>query len=508
MADISESLGSLARSAGLLMVGAILGRVLGLVGETVIARQLQPELYGKVALAYTIVSALGSLSLLGVHEGLTRLGSADQDPDARRDLVIAAFITVTLGGTVGVGLVTLFAETLAGLVSKPEVAQYLLLLSPFILLYPLSQVVISMLRIQQRSTVTVLTRAVAARIVPLGFLFLAVVAGAGPLIGAAYWLAVPLTIVLLGGILAFRRIEKGTLTLPSQERFHDLWSFSWPIATSSIVFLLLSQVDVLMIGYFLESNDVGYYRAIQPLKQGATIFIGSFSFLFLPLATKAYQGDKLEEMGALFGSATKWGIILTLPIVSTFVFRSREVVVLFFGRPYIEGALPLAVLSGGLFLRTVSGPNGDLVKAINRPGVEARASIVGVLANIGLNWTLIPIYGIAGAAVATVIGYTVYNGIELAVIYRETGVTPFSLAIGKTVLTSTTVLWLFNMALPRRGLLTVIVFGIVSGLVSLLCVVGTQSIEEPDMMLLDQLEDRFGRSFPRFRRVLEWSIGK
>lgn len=506
MKDISQSLGSLARSAGLLMIGAVLGRALGLIGETLIARQLQPELYGDLALAYTIVSALGSLLLLGVHEGLTRLGSADQDPHARRDLVIAAVITAALGGTIGIGLVALFAESLAELVSKPEVAQYLLLLSPYLLLFPLSKIVVSVLRVQQRSGITVLTRAVAARIVPLGFLFLAVVTGVGPLIGAIYWLAVPLTIVLLGGTLAFRRMNFETITFPSRKRFRDLWAFSWPIAASSMVFLLLSQLDVLMIGYFLDSIDVGHYRAIQPLKQGATIFIGSFSFLFLPLATKSYQNSEMAELDTLFGSVTKWALVLTLPIVSTFVFRSREVVVLFFGRSYIEGALPLAILSGGLFLRTVSGPNGDLVKAINRPDVEARASVVGVLANIGLNWLLIPRYGIAGAAVATVAGYTIYNGVELAIVYRETGVTPFSPAIGKVIFASTTVLWLFDMTLPRRGLPTIAVFGIVSGLTTLFCAVGTRSIEEPDIMLLDRLEDRFGRSFSWIRGMLVWGL--
>lgn len=505
MANVSKSLGSLARSAGLLTAGTILGRAFGLIGETLIARLLAPAVYGDLALAYTIVTVVGSFSLFGVHEGLTRLGSADQDPRARLNLVVATATTAAFGGIISMGLIVLFADPIADVLSQPAAAQYLLILSPYLVLYPLSLVVISMLRVQRRSATTVLTRAIAARIVPLAFLGLGLLAGVGPLVAGVYWLSVPLVIVLLGGGLALTQMETEALEIPSREQFRTLWSFSWPIAASSVMFILLAQLDVLMIGYFLSSSDVGHYRAIQPLRQVATIFVGSFGFLFLPLATVAYQDGDLDEINALFGSVTKWVVLLTLPLILTFVFRSRGIVVFLFGRPYIEGAVPLAILAGGLFFRTVSGPNGDLVKAINRPDVEARASVGGVLVNVVLNWVLIQRFGIAGAAVATVTSYAVYNGIELAIIYRETGVTPFSAAIGKTVAASTALLWLVSLVLPSSGILALAGFGVVASVVCVVCVIVTRSIEEPDMMLLDRVEGRVGSSLPRVRRVLTWA---
>lgn len=506
MADISKSIGSLVRSAILMMVGGVLGRAIGLVGEALIARLLQPELYGSVSLAYTIVSAVAGLSLLGINEGLTRLGSTNKESKAQGELIVASFITTAFSGIIGMVLLYLFRVPLAETVGDPMIARYLLLLSPIVFIGPLSKIVISILRIQKKSAATVLVRALLSRILPIVFVIIASMYIGDPILGISYWILAPSIILCIGGLIAFSNIDKSYLTLPTHERIRELWTFSWPIAVSSVIFLLLSRTDIIMIGYFLDSRNIAYYRVIQPLRQAATMFIGSFSFLFLPLATEAYNNDNFEEVDTLFGSVAKWGIILTIPIILTFVYRSTEVVILLFGQSYTEAAFPLAILSGGLFLRTISGPNGDVIKTINRTEVEIRASIGGLFINLFLNWILIPIYGISGAAIATVAGYTVYNGIELVVIYRETGVTPFSMAITKIVVSNVIVMGGFNAIIPKIGLISLVIFGIISCIVSISSVIVTQSVEDADTVLLDRVEDRFGRPLTKIRSVLKWGM--
>lgn len=506
--SLSDSIGSLARSAALITAGSVVGRGLALLGETAIARQLQPAVYGDIALAYTIVAVLGSTLLLGIHEGVTRLGTATDDEGERTDLIIAAFLTATLSGVTGIGLVAFGSDIIATYMSNPEIRKYLLLVAPYLLLYPLSRIVIAHLRIQQRSATMIITRAIVARVVALVLLFGAAVLIGGPTVGVIYWLSVPFVIVLIGGALSIKRIKYRRVRLPPRTTFGELWSFSWPLAASSIVFLFLSQLDVLMIGYFLSSNEVGYYRAIQPLRQGAMIFLGSFSFLFMPLATQAFQNEEFEELDVLFGSVTKWAVVLTLPLISTFIFLPETVVVAFFGEPYISAAVPLSILSGGLFLRAVVGPNGDLVKAIDRPKVEAIASVVGVTGNFLLNLVLIPRYGIMGAAVATVVGYGVYNGVELAIIYREIGATPFSAGIAKTVLATFGTLWLVQMIFIASGLFGIVLFTVIAGVVTTICFVGTRSVEDSDMLLINKFERRTGFTLTRVRIVMRWGLSE
>lgn len=504
--SLSDSLGSLARSAALITIGSVIGRGLALFGETMIARQLQPSVYGDIALAYTVVAALGSTLLFGIHEGVTRLGTATDNQGERIDLIVAAFLTASFSGLTGIALIAFSSNLIAEYMSNPAIGDYLLLVAPYLFLYPLSRIIIAILRIQQRSATMIVTRAIVARITSLALLGAAILFFNDVTIGVVYWLAVPLTIVVVGGILAITKIKHQRIRFPPVQTVRNLWSFSWPIAASSIVFLLLSRLDVLMIGYFLASNEVGYYRAIQPLRQGGMIFLGSFSFLFMPLATQAFEKRDFEELDELFGSVTKWAVVLTLPIVSTFVFIPDRVVVSLFGEPYASAALPLSILSAGLFFRAVAGPNGDLIKAVDMPKIEAIASAVGVLGNFVLNLILIPRYGIVGAAIATVVGYGVYNGLELAVIYRETGVTPFSVDIAKTVVATMGMLWAIQSIFIGTGLTSVVAFGVIAAVVTLLCFIGTRSVEEPDLLLLNRVEGRIGYNLSAIKNVIKWGM--
>lgn len=503
MVSLSDSLGSLAKSAGLMMAGSLFGRSLGLLGETLIVRQLQPELYGQIALAYSIVTMLGNVALLGVHEGVTRLTSAEDSGPERMEIILAGTITATLSGGVGIVLLIVFSGSIAQFASNPGLTKYLVLVAPYLLLFPLSRIVISVLRAQKRTAVAVLTRALIARLLPLGLLAIAIILGLQASIAAIYWLSVPLVIILVGGILMLKESNISNFRSPRFGSFTNLWQFSWPLAMSSVVFLLLSQLDVLMIGYFLESKDVGYYRAIQPLRQSATIFLGSFSFLFLPIATQYYENGKLDGMDHLFTSVTKWAVVLTLPIVLVFVFLSDEVVTILYGTAYREAALPLAILSGGLFMRALVGPNGDVVKAIDETRIELYAGVLGIIANFTLNIALIARYGIAGAAIATVCGYAVYNGIELGLIYKRTGISPFSINIAKPIAMTLAIIWVVHWWISfDPNIYNVFLFGVFSAVVTPLSVIFTKSVEETDLMLINKLEDRTGRTFKTVNRAL------
>ncbi|MFC7202644.1 flippase [Haloferax namakaokahaiae] len=505
MSDIAESIGSLAESAVLMMVGSLVGRSLGLVAETLIARELGPELFGGVALAYTIVMTSGNIILLGIHDGVTRLTSAETNSSDKLEFVLAGGITAALAGTIGMIFMGLFSEGLAQIMNQRSLARYLLFIAPYLILFPLSKIIIATLRAEGRSVATVLSRAIAARLGGVGILVCLLFFGWTTGAAITYWLSVPTIIILAGGgfVIRSESIEIEDFSLPSKDSFSNLWQFSWPLALSSIVFLLLSQFDVLMIGYFLDASSVGNYRAIQPLRQAATVVLTSFSFLFLPLATRSYEQGEFSELNRLFTTITKWSVVITLPVILMFVFAADEVVSILFGPAYGNAALPLSILSGGLFLRALVGPNGDVVKAIGHTRFELYSGLSGVAVNFCLNILLIPAYGIAGAAVATVCGYAVYNLLELYLIYREIGISPFSIDILKPVIACTLVVWAFYSHIQVDSkIVSIIVVGVTSAGVTVVSLVATKSIEETDLLLVDRLESRLGRELKRTRQIL------
>jgi O-antigen/teichoic acid export membrane protein len=503
MPSLQNSLESLARSAVLMIVGSVLGKGIGLIGETLVIRSLDPALYGRVSLAYTIVFSAGNVLLLGINQGVTKISSEKRNEGEKLEVIIAGTISAALSGGVGLFLLLLLPGTIFTLLPVPDIGLYVILLSPYVVVYPLSMVAIAVLRSQERTVATVVSQVGFGRVVALFALLFAIELGLNGKIGVVFWLTKPSVILIVAGIIVIRSVDHSTIGLPEASVFRNLLTFSWPLAVGSIIFIFLSKLDVLMIGFFLNSEEVGLYRAIQPLSQSATIFIGSFNFLFLPLATKFYQSGDFESLSRIYNSAVKWTVVLTLPIVAVFIIKSREIITVLYGEVYLSSAIPLVILTVGLFGRTIVGPNAELLKAINQPKVELYGAVVGLIINFSLNIFLIPIYGIGGAAVATVIGFAVYNIIEVAVLYNEIGVFPLSLNIIKPILGTVILVVgtdsLFNFQSP---VVEVIVVAAVIFITVPVSVIITGSVEPSDIVLLDRLESNLGRDLSTVRWIL------
>jgi O-antigen/teichoic acid export membrane protein len=267
--------------------------------------------------------------------------------------------------------------------------------------------------------------------------------------------------------------------------------------------VLLTRLDILMLGVYVESASVGYYRSIQPLRQISTFAAGSFGFLFLPLATRYYETDDFDGLGQLYRTSTKWIASLSLPFVLVFALFPGDVIRVFFGSQYLPASLALSILIGGLYFRALVGLDTDLLNAISRTRIELGCAVVGVVVNIVLNVLLIPRFGITGAAVATVSGFFIYNVCEVAMIYRAVGTHPFGINNVKplvpTVLGGAAIATVIDTQLGFVGLVAV---GIVFSILHLGSLIGTRSLDENDAMLIENLEGKLGLDLSKFREYL------
>ena len=502
--SLDDSFPSIASSGVIMLTGSVLGRALALGTEALIARSLGPTVFGRIGLAYTVILTAASVLLVGVNQAIPRLLPAADTERQQASFVQSAYLFALLLGIVGI--IVLFVLVRGPLRGEFELIKYLLLFSPFLVVYPISRISFAVLRSWEQTVPAIVSRSVVSRVLGLGLWVLIFYLGFSVEAAVGYWLAVPSVTVVFAGYYIRRRLPLRHLVTmrPEKSAMRRMLSFSWPLAMSSLVFTFLSRMDILMIGYFLVSREVGYYRAIQPFRQVTVLVLGSFGFLFLPLATRCFETGNLPELDRLFTSVTKWIVVITLPVILGFVFFAESIVVFAFGADYLPAALPLSVLLGGLFVRTVTGLDGDVVKAIDRPKIEFYSALTGLGSNLVLNILLIPQYGIVGAAVATVVGYAVYNAVELAAIYRIVGITPFSWDILKPVaFTTVSAAALVHVIDVPSGIIFALGATALFGVLSVLSVPFTGSIGAADRILVERLEQRTGREFAVIRRLFD-----
>ena len=174
-----------------------------------------------------------------------------------------------------------------------------------------------------------------------------------------------------------------------------------PLAFITGTWVIVAQTDKVMLGLLVETAEVGLYAAAD---WGATVV--SFGLMLVGAVVSPYfarlhaQGDK-QRLHALLNRATLAATALALPPFIAFVLWGEAIVTFAFGAAFAPASLPLAFLAAGQMGTALVGLAGPLLAMAGFERDIARRAPVAALANAALNLILIPPFGAAGAAVAT-----------------------------------------------------------------------------------------------------------
>lgn len=232
-----------------------------------------------------------------------------------------------------------------------------------------------------------------AREVPLYVISLAT----GPLIGSFI------------GLIVLRR--KGHGIRPSYKRlaWTRLLRAGVPSLGLNVGQAAIFRIDRYLVGFFLSPAAVGLYSVAATAAE--LVRLPSFSlgqFLFHRLAS-----GRLSNSGAR--QIYRMGMFILITLVVGMFFVSAPGVRLVFGNAYDGAIIPLQILllgeiGVGSFLLDSFSLSGR-----NQIGKAANASLLSLLLVTVLDLLLIPKFGIAGAAWASVVGYS-----TMAVLARRT----------------------------------------------------------------------------------------
>jgi len=134
------------------------------------------------------------------------------------------------------------------------------------------------------------------------------------------------------------------------------WSASrhrWSSRVSSAE--TLTRTDTLMLGALSDSYEVAMYNAARPLAGGMLIVLSAFGFLYLPMMSRLDADARRERMDRIYKTTTTADIrrhVSRVPDVRLF---PADVLRVFFGPAYTDGAPALVILSVGFFVNALLG---------------------------------------------------------------------------------------------------------------------------------------------------------
>jgi len=177
---------------------------------------------------------------------------------------------------------------------------------------------------------------------------------------------------------------------------------SWPLILSGMVVAVYMKIDQIMIKEMLGSAEVGQYAAAVRLSEAwyfIPMVISSSLFPAIISAKKVSEKLYYERLQRLYDLMVWMAIAIALPMT----FLSDWVVNLLYGGQYSQSADVLKIhIWAGVFV-FLGVASGKWFIAENLQKYSFYRTLSGAILNIILNLVLIPIYGIIGAAIATLL---------------------------------------------------------------------------------------------------------
>ncbi len=217
-----------------------------------------------------------------------------------------------------------------------------------------------------------------------------------------FWLAGSLAASVFLLVVFF--IKFGALHLSFDfSAFKKLLKLAFPIGLSYFIVQLFFHFDIIMLGLLKTDDAVGIYQASSKIIQLVLQWFNLFFIVIFPVLSRLYLESK-EKIKILIGIIIKYFIIISFPLITMGTIMAKDILNLLFGSEYIEGIMVFQILLWTLACFLVNYSLINLLLACGREKKLLMGMSLGTLTNIVLNLFLIPLYGILGAAIATVIG--------------------------------------------------------------------------------------------------------
>ncbi|QLG64323.1 flippase [Halorarum salinum] len=385
---------------------------------------LTPEEFGELNFALSVLTVASIMATLGLPKSTARYITdfAETDPGQiphiiRRSLVFLGAVTVV----VSVGVVVL-GRPVARMLGEPSLVPFLLIGAVYVAARSGTKFLSAAFQGFNRVTWTAVV-GVVSNVSRLLFVVGFVLLGFGAVGALAGYVAGFLLAGAVGfGVLYakfYRQYEPADDVEEGLTR--RVLEYAVPLTATRGANVLDKKVDTLLIGVLLNMTAVGYYTVAKQVSDFVAVPAASFGFTISPALGEQKSGDRLDRAARLYERSLEYVLLAYIPAAAGLVLVAEPMIQYVFGADYIAAVPVVQVFSGFVLVNAVNKVTSDGLDYLGRARERAIVKSTMAVSNFLLNLVLIPRMGVVGAAVATVLTYTVYTGTNVWVIHSELG---------------------------------------------------------------------------------------
>ena len=512
--EVNTSLKLIAKTATILLVCLIAGKLLVYVYRVIIARYFGAETYGLYSLAIMITAWFSLIASLGFSEGMTRyLPLLRGKKETENVKYIFKFTTkILIISSILLGIILFLSSELIAvqIFHNVKLIIYLKFFSLAVPLIVLGTPFNAALRSYEKTTwhslIAYVFHNVASVLLIIILLSLKL---STPAIIFSYLFGLFVTLIssyTISRYLLPTLYQKNSLANKEKKLLSsEFIRYSLPLLFASFVGVFYSWIDSFSLGYLKTAVEVGLYNAAMPIALLLGIAPELFMQLFFPLINKEYAKNNIYAIKEISKQVNKWIFVINIPaMVLIFIFPD-VVIKLLFGSEYITASTALRLLSLSSFLLSVFVPvSRKIIQMKGKSYVFLYDVIFAGVLNFTLNMLFIPLpkiwfiensSGINGAALATLISSAIMSVIYVAEARHYISVIPFRRKIINVFITTLILggILFFIKQFFIIGLLNAIILSLSFLLVYMAVLYLTGCLDKNDLSVINSFKNKFLR---------------
>ncbi|MHB1629480.1 MAG: putative polysaccharide biosynthesis protein [Bacilli bacterium] len=473
-----EAEGKFGRGTSSMVTAVFVSRVLGLLFIIPLQNMIGGYAYGIYYLAYPLYTVMLTLSTAGFPLALSKtvsdLAARGKHKEAtavyrivgRSMLVfgLAAFLLMWFLGPLYLRMALPHPDAAQVQAALPAIRA----LAPALILFPLISAMRGYLqgylRFQPSATSQVVEQIARVGVILIGVL-IAVKLGFGPSVTAAVATfgaaagAAPAFLLLRRAVIRVRSEMRRRSRYAPQPHFKAgriLWRllmYSMPIAMGTLILPLSQQIDAWTVprglmgrglSFMAATTEYGIYSG-EALKliQLPLSFANAIGVAVMPGLTEALSLGNNSLAKDRLVTTLRMTAFITLPAAAALSILALPLNIALFRSSAGTGAIALAGLIS--IFSAIELVSTYILQGYDRFYTPVAHMAVGLLIKLALNVILVPLFGIDGAAIASVFGYMVSSWLNMGAIRRVTGIRASMPALSWRTMVATAAagLWLY-----------------------------------------------------------------
>lgn len=400
-----------------IFVGNLLHAIFAFLVNVLVARVLTVNDNGILNYATSWITFFTVLSSLGINNIINKFTTSDEEV-SNTYLCTAMFARIIAG--ISCSILLVFTVVLVNGIEGQELK--VVCIQSLAIVFSFSETLIYWFRFQRQADVVAILRLVAFFVSTVVKIYAIIVLKNIYL----YTFGVALETILFGLFLIFvyKKKYKKIISL-EHSKFIELMKTSYPFIFSSLLTVIYSQTDRIMLRNMLNNDAVAYYSVAVTLASMMSIVTSAVIEGFRPEIISKKNSNNIKDYELRLRQV--YSIVFWLCIVyGLFIsFFSKYIILIIYGKKYLPAQPALALIVWYTSFSYFGAINNIYMLAEKKEKYVQFITLLGSIVNVILNILFIPHIGIVGAAFASLLTQFFANFILLFIIKPLRPVTKF-----------------------------------------------------------------------------------